>query len=159
MKSAVKRGDLKSFERHAAHVQRLFDYLLSAIAPVADRWEYGVNAAVKFSRDAMKGHPPEHIRHHLYYVTVTGWEGRKIYNYYRSDRYELIRDVYRPIWNRYIENCRKHLQAGEKGLPEPQGYKDIIKKYVVGPCPPPPPCPDMSETAWKFLSAIDEGKL
>ena len=181
---AAHRGDKESFEKHYAQIENLFDHLLQAIGLVAHRWEFGVNALVRDFEDAPLKYSPEEIRHYLYYVT---WSGDRIYDYNRTDRYELIRDIYRPVTMAYMDACRKQLQGGE--APSGQRGKDvweqrweygtlmdatavparayestgptqpIIDEFLQGPCPPPPDPGDPVAVARRFLSAAQAGDI
>lgn len=179
---AVRRGDAEAFERQEHHIARLFDHLLAAIAVVADRWEFGVNAAIEKAKDSAHSATPERVRHHLHFVNLGDWGASTISNYYRSDRYELIRDVYRPMTMRYLRACREQLESGDRALPESSedahryhsivdvvpeesrqamgaDYTEILKNFVTLPCAPPPEKPDAAETAQRFLLAIDNGEI
>ncbi len=175
---ALRHQNLVDFEKHYTHIDRLFDQLLKAVNLVSHRWEFGVNALIKDFRDAPLKYSPEEIRHYLYYVT---WRGDKIYDYVRSDRYEMIRDIYRPMTMAYLDACREQIKKNKKTLPwnttnitkyktimdvaatvkKAAGtkYQSFIDKFISGPCPPPPPQPDAKKTVQDFLKAIRTGKL
>jgi len=176
---AVRKGDMKAFERHYAHIQRLFESLLKAISLVAHRWEFGVNALIKDFEDAPLKYSPEEIRHYLYYVT---FGGNGFHDYFRADRYEMIRDVYRPMTMAYLDACRENITKGRAELPLAPGgaeyktlmdavpesvrnvagakYQPIVDGFINGPTAPPPPAPeDPAAMAREFLAAIDRGQL
>ena len=172
---AAYNQDLDSFEEHVASIERQFDALLQAISLVSDRWEYGVNALFKNFEDAPIPRTEEEIRHYLYYVTFMG-DG--IYDYFRADRYEMIRDIYRPMTMAFFESCRKQLEGtGELKVQErtATGWEyeslmdaqqipnmayetagpvhEIPRDWVKKPTALPPPAPDPIQTATKFLAA------
>lgn len=176
---AMRRGDTDAFERHYADVERLFDYLLKAISLVAHRWEFGVNALVRDFQDAPLKFSPKEIRHYLYYVT---FGGNRIHDYFRSDRYEMIRDIYRPKTMTYLDTCREYLKKGGGKLPSPKTgvakyatimdatalavrkatsskYQPIIDKFIEGPCTAPPASPSPAMVAKDFLAAARQGKI
>ncbi|OIO97184.1 MAG: hypothetical protein AUJ92_04125 [Armatimonadetes bacterium CG2_30_59_28] len=160
---SARKGDSAEFTKHQARVIRLFDYLLLAIGTVADRWEFGVNAMIQDFEDAPLRYTPEEIRHHLYYVT---WGGDKIYDYARSDRYEMIRDIYRPMTEAYLEACRARLARGDKGLPpdevrsklQKESFQPTIEKFIKSSGPPPPP-QNAADIAIQFLQAARRGEI
>jgi len=178
---AACRGDLAAFEKADARARRLFDRLLAAIGIVADRQEYSVTALIRDFLDAPLKFDESEIRHHLYYTT---FGGDRIYDYWRSDRYEMIRDIYRPLTLAYLDGCRAQLQAGKKGLPEvaaragayqtimdaaplpddargklePEMQK-VVDRFINGPTEPPPAPPDAAGVAREFLKAVAHGEI
>ncbi len=175
---ATRHRNLKDFEMHYAHINRLFDYLLQAINLVAHRWEFGVNALIRDFRDAPLNYSPKEIRHYLYYVT---WRGNKIYDYFRSDRYEMIRDIYRPMTMAFLDACREQIKKGTQTLPLNHAsgatYKTImdvtatakkiastkyqlfINRFINGPCQAPPAGLDAKKVAHDFLEAVRAGRI
>jgi len=161
---AARAGDRAEFEARQARIGRLFDYLLPAVNTVSDRWEFSVAALVKDFADAPLRFAPEEIRHHLYYVT---FGGDRIYDYARSDRYEMIRDIYRPMTEAYLRECARLLAAGHKGLPpdevrsrlQQEVYRPAVEGFIKGPCPPPPAPPDAVAVAERFLQAIRKKEI
>jgi|GEM_PF-6469431 len=177
--AAARRGDRDSFDKHHAHVQRLFDYQLKAINLVAHRWEFGVNALIEDFKDNPVSRTPSEIRHHLYYVTFSG-DG--FHDYFRTDRYEMIRDIYRPLTMAALDGLREKLDEKKGGATlEPvitKGYaslmdavreeahvaassqqRAIVDKFIEGPCDAPPAAPDAADVVSEFLAAIDRGDL
>ncbi len=161
---AARAGDRVEFEKRQARIGRLFDYLLLAINTVSDRWEFGVAALVKDFEDAPLHFTPEEIRHHLYYVT---FGGDRIYDYARSDRYEMIRDIYRPMTEAYLQACGALLAEGGRGLPsdevrsrlQEEVYRPAVEALIKGPCPPPLDPPDAVAAAKRFLEAVRKGEI
>lgn len=173
---ASRAGDIDAFEESHRRTEHLFDHLLAAIGLVADRWEFGVDAMVKDFADAPIGRSPEEIRHHLYYVT---FGGDRIYDYFRSDRYEMIRDIYRPLTMAALDGLRERMGEGPAVVAQSAGAYDtimdavaekahvasssaqtaIIEKFIQGPCPPPPAAGDPAAVMKEFLAAIDKGDI
>lgn len=173
---ASRQGDDKAFDVHHRRVENLFEHLLAAIGLVADRWEFGVDALVKEFANAPIGRSPSEIRHHLYYVTFSG---DRIYDYFRSDRYEMIRDVYRPLTMATLDGLRDRMGKGPEIKVQAAGAYDtimdvvaenahvassssqtsIIEKFIDGPCAPPPPVSDPAVVVKKFIEAINAGEI
>jgi hypothetical protein len=172
---AARRGDREAFDSNYALIDRLFDRLLAAINLVSDRWEYGVNALVEDFADGPVGQSPVQVRHHLYYVT---FGGSRIHNYFRGDRYEMIRDIYRPMTMAALDGMRENV-GKESALSTPTAstsvgnyatimdvvrekahvasssqQQAIIDRFIAGPCDPPPAAPDARSTVESFLEAI-----
>ena len=178
---AAYANDLETFNGHVAKVERQFDALLRAINLVSDRWEFGVNALIEDFADAPLKKSDEEIRHYLYYVTFTG-DG--FFDYFRADRYEMIRDIYRPMTRAYLDSCRKQLEGtGEVKVQErtKTGWEyatlmdaqripnmayetagpvhEIPREWIGRPTAPPPPAPDAIQTATAFLAAARSGEF
>ena len=172
---AAYNRDISAFETHVASIDRQFDALLRAISLVSDRWEYGVNAMIEEFADAPVKRSDEEIRHYLYYVSFSG---NAIYDYFRADRYEMIRDIYRPMTMAYFDSCRKQLDgSGELKVQDrtSTGWEyetlmdarqipnlayetagpvhEIPRKWIKEDTTPPPPVPDLIQTVNEFLNA------
>ena len=176
---AAHAGDRPGFESHVASIEKQFHALLQAVSLVSDRWEFGVNALIKEFADAPIRRSEEEIRHYLYYVSFSG---DRIHDYFRADRYEMIRDIYHPMTMAYFDSCRKHLAgSGELKIQEriSTGWEyetlmdarqvpnlayetagplhEIPQQWISKPTEPPPPSPSPLETARGFLNAARRG--
>ena len=123
----------------------------------------------------------EQIRHYLYYAT---FDGDGFHDYFRADRYEMIRDIYRPMTMAYLDACRMQLEGtGEFKVQErtETGWEyeslmdarrvpnlayetagpvsQISKEWIQRPTALPPIAQDPVETAVEFLSAARKGSF
>lgn len=178
---AAHGNDLGAFTHQTARVERQFDALLRAINLVSDRWEFGVNALIKEFADSPLKKTEEQIRHYLYYAT---FDGDGFHDYFRADRYEMIRDIYRPMTMAYLDACRMQLEGtGEFKVQErtETGWEyeslmdarrvpnlayetagpvsQISKEWIQRPTALPPIAQDPVETAVEFLSAARKGSF
>ena len=181
---AAHRGDAGAFEAQYGRIVRLFDHLLKAIGLVAHRWEFGVNALIRDFEDAPLKYSPKEIRHFLYYVT---WRGNQIHDYFRADRYEMIRDIHRPMTMAYLDACRREM-SGQGSAQKGRGkdvwesrweygtimdveavpakahrsigpIQELVDDFVNEPCAPPPDPHDVADTAQSFLDAARSGGI
>ena len=154
---AFKMGDRTNFEFHARSAIGAMQRLAEVIAPLANRPDYGVKALVEnYSKLPWGGWDEEEVKHHLLFV-VPGRAYQKrgrIWNYYRTDRYELIRDVYLPRVKAFIKALREELEGGRKEIPIAKLspiYRDIEESFVKQPVEPPERAISVSEVVRRIL--------
>ncbi len=178
---AARRGDRENFNHNYQQIERLFDQLLLAIGLVTDRWEYSVAATIEEFKDAPIARSDDQIRHHLYYVT---FGGDRIYDYARSDRYEMIRDLYRPFTMSALDGMRQQLDEGndvvigtapsasngnygtimdvvkeQAHIGSSSGQQAVINQFITGPCALPPSPADAKKVVEGFLALIKQGQI
>lgn len=161
---AYQQGDEKTFAQQAQKAERLFQYLLAAIGTVPDRWEFSVAALEDIWKRAPNGKSGWQVRNFLYYVTFSRDPGGRIHNYARSDRYEMVRDLYWPMYQTFLQTLRERFAAGERELPDDDFlrglYGPIEEQFIEGPCPPPPTeHPTAAEVSRQFLAAARRGEI
>lgn len=160
---AYRQGDEEVFEREAEFIKLLLRGLLDAVAGVSDRYEYGLQPLIEKAPEAAtawdvnNSYSAAQMRFWQVFVTMSGY---KIYNYHRVDRYEMIRDVYMPKIDFFIDTLRVEMKQGRRDVPEArlsEGYNKIEDRFLTDPGPAPKKGPAMpAEAVRRVLNEIKE---
>jgi len=156
---AFRAGDGTGFEMHARRMEEILQRLKSVVSTMSDSPLYSLQRVIEQARRRPGGLNAKQMRHWQLFVTPGGF---RIYFYHRTDRAEMINQVYTPRVKEFIRILREQLEKGSREVPRKElaaAYDKIEDDFVEQPLKPieRPPLAAWDVARDVLASGLEEG--